>query len=283
MHHVYGDGVSGPRVLPRPGVVPPDFDPFPGGNPLRPTLRSNFRLAGGLDADPIHLTAEGYRHKAGQQIWAHLLRVVVPEPDLRVQSSGGAADGWTDGSVASGAGLVVGDDGVSRVVSILGFDLAAMPSNATITGATLWLTREGGQGTNPFTSGLLGSARLDVAVPGFGTANVVEPNDATATADFADVGTFVGNVTTNGATLRVDVDPAALAGAAGLEVRLAFDSADALVDRVDFADGDAGEWTPVGTSTFAETLGSAAPVLELRWELGTSTPPLAASVLGIGL
>ena len=286
MHHVYGDGIDGPRVLPRPGRVAPDYEPFPGGNPLRPTLRANFRLAGGFDADPIHLTAEGYRHKASQQVWAHLLRAFVPEPDLRLQSSGGDGDGWTDGvdvsDPASESSLAVGDDGVRRVAAVLHFDTSAIEPGVTVTGATLWLTRTDGGVVNPFTSGALGAPRLDLAAGGFGVAGVVEPGDLDAPADREDVGHFVGSVSGDGSTLRIDLDPSALdllTPGGPLEARISFPAVDLGTDLVIFADGDAGDWTPMGPATFAETLGSAAPVLELALEAGTDAPPVRATAL----
>lgn len=274
MHHVYGDGVSAPRVLPRPGRTAPDYLPFPGGNPLRPTLRANFRRASGLDADPIHLTGDGYRHKAGQQIWAHVLRDRAPEPELRLQSGGAVVDGWTDGTNVSTTGLAVGDDGTQRLASILQFETSEIPAGFVVSGATLWLTRTAGTGTNPFGSGALGAARLDLAAGGFGAQPVLEPDDLDAPADVTNIGSFVGGVVSNGATLRVDLDPATfdVFDRTGVtELRIVFESANANVDRVEFADGDVGAWTPNGFATFAETLGSAAPVLELQLEIDTAT------------
>ncbi|TPW02585.1 MAG: hypothetical protein FD129_3178, partial [bacterium] len=63
MHWYHGDGQTGPRLLPYPGQAPPDYAPFPGGNPLRPTLRADFRRPNGVDADPIHLNYAGYQDK----------------------------------------------------------------------------------------------------------------------------------------------------------------------------------------------------------------------------
>lgn len=273
MHHVYGDGISAPRVLPRPGRTAPDYLPFPGGNPLRPTLRANFRRASGLDADPIHLTGDGYRHKAGQQIWAHLLRDRAPEPELRLQSVGAVADGWTDGTNVSTASLAVGDDGTRRLASILQFETSEIPAGFVVSGATLWLTRTAATGINPFASGALGAARLDLAAGGFGAHPVLESDDLDAPADLTNIGSFVGSVASNGATLRVDLDPVTFGrfDRSGVtELRIVFENANVNTDRVDFADGDAGTWTPSGFATFAETLGSAAPVLELRLEVDTS-------------
>lgn len=274
MHHVYGDGISAPRVLARPGRVVPDYLPFPGGNPLRPTLRVNFRRAAGFDADPIHLTGDGYRHKAGQQIWAHVLRTLAPEPELRLQSVGADADGWTDGNTVSTAALAVGDDGTQRVASIVQFDTSQIPGGFVVAGATLWLTRVAASGINPFTSGALGSARLDVATGGFGALPLLEPTDLDAPADLTDVGSFVGSVASNGSTLRIDLAPDALVAIdrdGVTEFRIAFDAVDVNADRVEFADGDVGAWTPSGFATFAETLGSSAPVLELQLEVDTAT------------
>ena len=281
MHHVYGDGTSAPRLLPRPGTIAPLYEPFPGGNPLEPTLRINFRRASGLDADPIHLTPEGYAHKASQQLWAHVLRGVVGAPDLRLLSAGGAADGWTDGITASNDRLVVGDGSGGRIASVVRFDTGALPPGVTVTAARLWLTRVDGVGINPFISDALGAPRIDVSRVGLGTAGVVETGDLDAIAEFEDAGIFVGRVTTPGDALRIDLDPQALDGldASGVEFRIAFELADSFADQVVFDDGDATDWTPVGTGSFAETLGSSAPVLELELETATTAPSAAVGDL----
>jgi hypothetical protein len=91
MHYFYGDGVSGPLVLPRPGTIPPDYDPFPGGNPLRPTLRANFRVS----YDPIHPDRDGHEYKIVQR---------RNRSFFLISGKGGPADvlllgepGWVDG------------------------------------------------------------------------------------------------------------------------------------------------------------------------------------------
>ena len=279
MHHVYGDGASGPRALPRPGIVPPDYGPFPGGNPLLPTLRDNFRLAGGLDADPIHLTPEGYRHKAGQQMAAHLFRGLVGTPDTSLVAVGGDADGWTDGVQVAFDELSVGDDGVRRVASIVRFDTTILPADMSVTGATLWLTRTGLDGTNPFA---VATPRVDVSLDGFGTPGVVEPGDLDAPATDSDAGAVVGSVFDDGDALRIDLDPAVV-GAFGstdfVELRVAFDTVDVGASRVVFADGSAGSWMPTGVASYADTRGSAAPVLELQLEVGTDAPAAVTRAL----
>jgi hypothetical protein len=67
LHHYLGDGFSESGVLPHPGQTPPDYLPFPGGNPLEPTPRSLFRIPGIFDADPIHLNYTGYQYKITNQ------------------------------------------------------------------------------------------------------------------------------------------------------------------------------------------------------------------------
>lgn len=97
MHHYYGDGISPPGVLPRPGQHAPDYEPFPGGNPNQPTLRENFRLVSGFSADPIHLNPAGYRYKVAVQTESHFFPRFRGEVSQTLTSLGGNLDGWTSG------------------------------------------------------------------------------------------------------------------------------------------------------------------------------------------
>jgi hypothetical protein len=97
MHFYYGDGVSGPGVLPHPGQTAPDFSPFPGGNPLRPSLRSNFRLSSGIDADPIHLDYEAYQYKITNETQATFFPAFRGDVSQTFTSEGARS---TDGRMA---------------------------------------------------------------------------------------------------------------------------------------------------------------------------------------
>ncbi len=303
MHHVYGDGVSAPGILPRPGLEAPNYLPFPGGNPLLPTLRENFRPAFGLDADPIHLDFDGYQYKITQQVESYFLprfrfdSSSATGPEATLRSEGGERDGWTDGGTVDTSTLRLGDDGAAPSVSILSFDTSSLPDGIEITAASLYLQRSGVEGSNPFLSGDLGNAVLDVASGSFGEPEL-EAGDATAPADATNAGCFVGSVRDDHYALRVDFTPEGLAAinSEGLtQLRLSFPTADPGADAVFFHTGD-GQllrgaerlvtrietvWEPepnggmrgrsqivraIAHQGLGEALGSPAPLLDLHYD-----------------
>ncbi len=246
MHHVYGDGVSGPGVLPKPGLVAPEYLPFPAGNPVEPTLRENFRAPGGVPADPIHLDFEGYRYKIAHQLEGSLFGKFRGEPTQTFFSRGSGEDGWTD-RVSTGVEAVrVGDTGADPYFGIVSFDTAAIPDGSTVTAASLYLLRQTGVGDNPFSSGVLGTARLDVKTGAFGAPGI-EVADADAAADAVDAGCFIGSVEGEFWALRVDLSSEGLAAVndRGLtQLRLSFPGIDSGEDRVSFHTGDAALLAP---------------------------------------
>ncbi|SFN27469.1 hypothetical protein [Dokdonella immobilis] len=240
MHHYYGDGVSAAGVLPRPGQQAPDYLPFPGGNPSRPSLRENFRVVSGIAADPIHLNPDGYLYKVAVQTESYFFPKFRGQVSQTLSSLGGAFDGWTDGSAAGTEDIAIGDDGTRLSYGLVSFDTSAIAPDAVIESASLYLVQEARSGSNPFVTGNLGAPRLDVAAS-FG-APEVEASDASAPADASNAGCFVGSADANYYALRIDLSPAALATIRrdGLtQFRIAFTNTDAGVNRVQFHDGDA--------------------------------------------
>jgi hypothetical protein len=273
MHAVYGDGVSGPGVLPRPGHEPPSYEPFPAGNPLRPSLRSVFRLPNGLDADPIHLDVEGYQYKIAEQSRAWFFPHFRDNPSATLFSLGGDADGWTDGVATGTADVRVGDTGSARVAGLVTFDTSALPEGAMITRAALYLHRASVSGGNPFASGALGTPRLDLARGHFGAA-AIETSDLDAPADASNIGIAYGSVATNRAVVRFELDAAGLAAietGGTTQFRIAFPNVGgaAGADLVVFHDGDVGLPPNTGLPTAADFIGSAAPLLDVYYEVPT--------------
>ncbi len=240
MHHYYGDGISPPGSLPRPGQHAPDYEPFPGGNPNQPTLRENFRLVSGFSADPIHLNPAGYLYKVAVQTESHFFPRFRGEVSQTLTSLGGSLDGWTSGVASGSEGIRVGADGKNLIHGIVSFDTSAIPTGANIASASVYLLQDSRSGTNPFVAGNLGSPRLDMA-SSFG-APEVEDDDASAPADASDVGCFVGSANEKYYALRIDLTPAALAAIQrdGItQFRLQFSSPDASSADVAFSTGDA--------------------------------------------
>jgi hypothetical protein len=266
MHYFYGDGVSAPLTLPRPGQVPPDYNPFPGGNPQRPTLRSNFRN----DADPIHLDVEGYEYKIAAEIEGLFLPLFRGNAAATFFSVGGSEDGWTDGATLGTTAIRLGDNGAAPLRGILSFDTSSLPDDAQVTQARLYLTREGGAGTNPFTSGALGTPTVDVRTGTFG-APVVEPSDAGAPATALDAGWAIGSVQANGFALGIELEAAGLAAINPIgrtQFRVSFPQvgSSAGADYVAMSDGDVTA-PPAGFPTLAAYMGTSAPFLDVAYTL----------------
>jgi hypothetical protein len=279
MHYFYGDGVAGPLVLPRPGTLPPDYNPFPGGNPLRPTLRSNFRNT----ADPIHLSIQGYQYKIVQETEALFLphfREGVLETFF---SRGGLEDGWTDGTVLGTSGIQIGDTGPALARGIISFDTSALPDNAIVTRARFHLTRTSLVGTNPFTTGGLGLPRVDVISGSFG-APAVEVSDASAPADAENAGFAAGSAKSNGYAVGVEIDAAGReainpTGLTQFRLSMTVPGGGTGTDAVTFADGDATA-PPSGFPTLAAYMGTSAPFLDVSYRLPTAVGDDVAAIPG---
>ena len=266
MHYFYGDGVSAPLTLPRPGQTPPDYSPFPGGNPLLPSLRSNFRSA----PDPIHLDVEGYEYKIAHETEGLFLPLFRGNAAATFFSIGGSEDGWTDGSVTGTTAIRLGDNGAAPLRGILSFDTSSLPDNAQITQARLYLTREAATGTNPFTSGALGTPTVDVRAGTFG-APAVETSDAGAAATASDAGWVIGSVLANGHALGIELKAAGLAainptGRTQLRVSFPQVGSSAGADYVAMSDGDVTA-PPPGFPTLAAYMGTSAPFLDVAYTL----------------
>lgn len=236
MHYFYGDGISGPGVLSYPGQSPPDYEPFPGGNPQQPTLRENFREPW----DPIHLDFDGYQYKITNEVESYFFPKYRGQPATTFFSQGGNADGWSDGINLGTDAIIMGDNGSAPYYGILSFDTSSLPQDATVTGASLYMIRSSQQGDNPFVSNLLGTPRIDIVRGTFG-APEVEIDDATAPADATDAGCFDGSAVSDFYAVRVDFAAAGLnsINPDGLtQLRVYFPNADANIDTIQFHDGD---------------------------------------------
>ncbi len=273
-HYWYGDGQSAALTLPFPGQSPPDYLPFPGGNPLRPTLRSNFRVPNGIDADPIHLNFDPYQYKITNQVETTFFPAFRGVPTATFQAAGGGMDGWTDGASTGTGAIRVGDTGAALVDGIVTFDTSAIPDGAAVTGAAFYLVRQTAAGTSPFAGGALGLPAVDVASGTFG-APAVEAGDATAPAGAVDAGTAVGSAKANGYAVRVELSAAGIAalnlqGLTQFRLRFPAPDADGTADYAAFYTGDAGP-PPVSAAkpTLADYMGSYRPFLDVTYSVPT--------------
>ncbi|MFO1434006.1 MAG: DNRLRE domain-containing protein [Candidatus Competibacteraceae bacterium] len=138
------------------------------------------------------------------------ITVTVDPPPTMTLNSIGAEDGWVlessetsnvggtlKASDSTSLGLMLGDSSKKyQYKSILSFDTAALPANATLLSATLRVQRGTLSGTSPFTTH--GSLLADIKTGGFNGNNALETADFQAAASATGVVTL-SNADSNGA------------------------------------------------------------------------------------
>jgi lysophospholipase L1-like esterase len=206
MQYVYGyPGIFPAFFVPAPGLTPPHYHPFPGGNITFPTPPVALADNGN---DAIHLSNDGYRHLVINQVVGYFLNKFRGNFNASFRSEGGSNDGWIRSDGATGTGNVrVGDMGSNHLYrGIISFNTAAIPDNAIITGASIYLNRESLSGNNPFAGNNWGSPVIDIKNGTFGAAGI-EIGDFLANPDASNVGCFIGTCPKNGYTIRIDLQP----------------------------------------------------------------------------
>ncbi len=263
-HYYYGDGVSAAGVLPLPQQTPPYSAAFYGGNKLRPAIRSNFRSP----FDPIHLSAAAYEYKIIHQVMNNFMPKFREDVTTTIYSSGGTQDGWVNNSTIGTTEVRVGDGGTGQTYKgILNFDTSTIPDDATINSLSIYMIRKGSSSTNPFTSGALGAANLEVKNGTFGTVNI-ETSDFSATADASGVGCFHGTVSSNSYALRIDLNAAGIAAinkTGNTQFRLSFPNTDVNANYIDFNTGNATVDTNITTVGLAEYMNNAKPFMDVNY------------------
>jgi len=140
-------------------------------------------------------------------------------------------------------------------------------------------------GTNPFTSGALGTPTVDVMTGAFG-APAVEVSDAAAPATASNAGWAIGSALANGFALGIELKPAGLAAinpTGRTQFRVSFPQvgSSAGADYVAMSDGDVSA-PPAGFPTLAAYMGTSAPFLDVAYTLPVAvgeTPRDAGRVL----
>lgn len=251
MHHYYGDGISGPGVLPHPQ---PEYPYAPGGNVAQPSLRENFRLvniSGWFDApaDPIHLTAAGYTYKAKNLMNNLVFPTYMRGNPQATFFSEGSNDGYVyveNNSAKSihTSGIRIGDNGITwnfndlEYYGILSFNTENLPNNAIIEGGSLYLTRSSAN-NNPFHLNDRNPV-LDIKSGHFGSSPALQLGDWNAPADATNIGCFIGKADSNKDAIRIDLQPAALQHInpqGRTQFRVYFDYADWWAEYINFFDG----------------------------------------------
>ena len=277
-HYYYGDGTSAAGTLPLPQQAPPYGINFYGGNKLKPAIRSNFRNT----ADPIHLSAAAYEYKIIHQTMNNFMPKFRGNVTSTIFSSGGTQDGWVSNTTSGTTEVRVGDGGVGQSYKgILSFDTSSIPDDATINSLSLYLIRKGSNATNPFTSGALGAANLEIKNGTFGTLNI-ENSDFSETADATNAGCFQGSVSSNGYALRIDLNEAGIAAinkAGNTQFRISFPNTNAGADYINFNTGDATVDTVLTTVGLAEYMSSAKPFMDIKYTAALEVNPYELSEL----
>lgn len=274
-HYYYGDGVNAAGTLALPEQTAPFSANFNGGNINRPSLRSNFRNA----ADPIHLDAGAYEYKITHQTLNYFMPKIRNDVSTTLFSSGGTQDGWTNGSTVGTSEIRVGDDGTNSYKGILSFDTSSLPDDAVVDKASLYIIRNNANLSNPFTSGALGTAQIDVKNGSFGTVTV-ENSDYNEVADATNAGCFQGTVSVNDYALRIDLNASGMAAiniTGNTQFRISFPNTDANADYIDFNTGDAILDSDITTVGLAEYMNNAKPFMDIHYTQTLSVDEFAAS------
>lgn len=263
----------GPFFVPAPGG-PPAYTPFPGGNPDFPTHTSRLADNG---SDCIHLNVQGYDELALNAYNQFYAGEIAFAPSMaQFSSEGGLNEGYiyTDTSAnpvgVNTSTLRLGEQADNTFTrTIVSFDTSALPDDAVVTGARLWLTRSGGTGINPFTHSAFQTPVVDVRTGSFNNQPALELADFNAPATASNSACVVGTAPTVPSLLRIDFTPAGAAAinpAGRTQVRIYFPGrlANFTADFLTFYDGDASS-------------ASNRPLLEVDYVLPTSTPTPTAT------
>jgi hypothetical protein len=254
MHYFYGfDDPGYPAITEGATPYPLGVTPYTGGGDSGiPTDRDNFRTVavcglGSFPADPIHLDAEGYEYKIKNQFDNIFFEEYRGQPTATYFSDG-ANDGYVDveDNSITNSGLRVGDDGwevpftspTNDYRSILSFNTADIPDDATITGASLYMIRSGAD-DNPFEKADRDPV-LDIKSGHFGNSIGLEVLDGTETADASNIACFNGLVEEDKFTVRADIIGSGIdyINKSGVtQLRFSFDVADWSTEYVNFYDG----------------------------------------------
>jgi len=200
MQYMYGQSnyLIAPPYLP---PYPPYFVPLPGGNINYPSPRS--ALIGGIDA--FHLTPGSYQYFANRHVEQYFWRE-FRKPDISFVSMGGVFDGFIDrnGNINNDYLAVGNKTTTSQVSSIFSFNTEALPNNAIITEARIFLTRGAVSGQNPLSLYGTDDIVLDIKSGFFGSSSLLEPADFSANSSAANIACVVGQATKNEHKIRLE-------------------------------------------------------------------------------
>lgn len=261
MQYVFGQSTAliVPPYLPAyaPGTVT-----LPGGNSNYPSPRAAMLL----NIDAFHINQDAFRHFAARQtelfFWSQFRR----NRDTSFTAYGGFTEGTQnyDGSISHGV-IATGNSNDNGATScIFTFDTQAIPDNASITSARLFLTRSSVTGQNPLVQYGSTAPELDIKTGFFGACDSIESADFAAAADAVNVACLIGVANDNGHKIRFEIlDSAALQyinKTGTTQFRL----------RINAHDAQAAHMIAFFNSA---AQGHNKPVLDVKYTLSTTTEP----------
>ena len=259
MQYMYGQSVN--------LIVPPYLPPYPQYSVTLPGGNINYpspmpAMLGNLDA--FHLSSAAYQHFTNRNTELFFWEQFRRNKDTSFFSSGSPYDGFVDtAETILGTQLAFGNQSSEgEVSSILSFNTEALPDNAIITEARLFLTRASQLNQNPILTYGAGNISMDIKSGNFGNNSDVELIDFSDSADAENIACLVGTAETNDYKIRFEMnDSASLSfiNKTGLtQFRIKVNSYDSLASNVLYFYGsDAG--------------GTNMPILDIKYTLAVSS------------
>jgi len=258
MQYMFGQTVN--LIVPPYSPPYPQYSvPLPGGNINYPSPMP--AMLGNLDA--FHLSSAAYQHFTNRNTELFFWEQFRRNKDTTLVSSGTPFDGFVDTSeTITGNQLAFGNpSSAGEVSSILSFNTEAIPDNAIITEARLFLTRSSQLNQNPILTYGASSISMDIKSGYFGDSSAVELIDFSDPADAENIACLVGTAENNDYKIRFEMsDSASLSfiNKTGLtQFRLKVNSYDSLaLNALYFYGADAG--------------GTNMPILDVKYSLTVS-------------
>ncbi|OPZ97829.1 MAG: hypothetical protein BWY70_01388 [Bacteroidetes bacterium ADurb.Bin408] len=202
MQYVYGQSAAliVPPYLPpyAPGTVP-----LPGGNINYPSPQAAMLL----NMDAFHLSQDAYRHFSARQTELFFWPMFRSDKDTTFYGIPGNTEGTIDysGNIIQSQLSAGNNNNIGAASCILTFNTEAIPDNATVTGACLFLTRSSVSGQNPVSAYGTAAFELDLKSGFFGTSDSIEVIDFSSVADAVNVACAIGTAADNTYKIRFEI------------------------------------------------------------------------------
>jgi len=256
MQYVYGQSTS--LIVPPylPGFAPHSVT-LPGGNINYPSPRA--AMLANIDA--FHLNQNAYQHFSDRQTELFFWQQFRRNKDTTFESlAGGLEATLVNNNLINGQISFGNISSASENSSIITFNTEDIPDNASITAATLFLTRNNVNNQNPILYYGTDKVLLDIISGYFGNDSLVEINDFTATADAYNIACLIGSAENNDYKVRFEINDTTylkFINKTGLtQFRISMNAYDSLANNVI-------------TMCNAASAGHFKPLLDIKYDMGT--------------